>query len=761
MTHHPASVANANHRTSNDHRDHANTRSLVADRNGAGAFRAIRALVKRSVRSVAGFGIAALLGAATASGATAVFDAGAVFGSDFDDGFSGILNTLQNVTSLSITGPGYLHSHGGALTAELQVFDMASGQWVTIQDVTLNNGAQFNYDGLIVAIGGLTFNQIQLLSNPGQGSSFHDWSGTLFIFTLGDAVTTLVNPFGNTMSGAQTINGSLINLGTINPGHGAPFAVQGNFTQGASGDLVIELKSKNQFGKLNVTGVATLAGGLKVQSNGGFLPEAGQKFTFLTADGGIVGAFDKLNDKSGALGTILGLDLIYGSNSVTLEFTQGSFAEFASEKNLSPNQYAVAKALDKEVAAGQSRSLIRFLDNQQLESLPNYFRRLSPEELTSIFYLGVATSQVQSANIGRRTDDIRTGSNGFSAAGLAINGDGPSFSGGMGLTTTTGVAGPTGPASAGGKECCAPQQTRMQDTRWGAFLSGTGEWVSVGDTDNARGFDLTSGGFTLGVDYKVTPNLAVGISAGYTGTTADLNDGGRVWVNGGKLGLYATYFQTEQVAPASTMSKDSSKDCPPAGATIAKGFYADLGVFGGYNSYDTRRSAVDGDARGDTDGGEISALFRVGYDFKSGGFTFGPIASFNYAYVGTSAYTEHGSLAPLEIHGGEAESIRSAFGLKASYDWKIGGVLVRPEVRASWQHEFADASYSMSSSFAGGSGNTFVVDGGRIGRDSVLLSGGVAVQFNERFSTFFYYDGELGRTNYQATAVTGGVRVAF
>jgi len=35
------------------------------------------------------------------------------------------------------------------------------------------------------------------------------------------------------------------------------------------------------------------------------------------------------------------------------------------------------------------------------------------------------------------------------------------------------------------------------------------------------------------------------------------------------------------------------------------------------------------------------------------------------------------------------------------------------------------------------------------------------VQFNERLSTYFYYDGELGRKNYESNSVTGGVRVAF
>jgi outer membrane autotransporter protein len=451
------------------------------------------------------------------------------------------------------------------------------------------------------------------------------------------------------------------------------------------------------------------------------------------------------------------LNAIYGPYSTTLEFTQGSFEDFASGEHLTPNQYAVAEALDRAVAEGENKKLIRFLDNEWLKDLPSDFDRIAPEELTSIFTIGTSLAQVQSINIQRRTDDIRSGSSGFSAAGLALNGSGPSYSGAF-----TGVAGPSGND---GKESKAVKNVvAPEENRWGVFLSGTGEWVSVGDTDNARGYDLSSGGFTLGVDYKVTPNLAVGLAAGYTGTTADLVDRGRVWVNGGKLGLYATYFQTAPVAAAPTMSKDSSKDSKEVQApsyNVAKGFYADVAVFGGYNSYDTRRSALQGEARGDTDGGELNVLFGAGYDFKKGAFTFGPTASFNYTYIGINGFTERDSLAPLDIHGGDGESLRTAFGAKASYDWKVGGILIKPELRVAWQHEYGDRTYTLDSNFANGGGGTFTVSGPRTGRDSLLVGAGFAIQCSERCSTYFYYDGELARTNYESHAVTGGFRFAF
>ena len=194
---------------------------------------------------------------------------------------------------------------------------------------------------------------------------------------------------------------------------------------------------------------------------------------------------------------------------------------------------------------------------------------------------------------------------------------------------------------------------------------------------------------------------------------------------------------------------------------VDPGWYADLAVVGGYSSYNVHRSALEGTARGDTDGGDLNVLVGAGYDFKRGGFTFGPTASFNYTYVGVGSFTEDGSLAPLHFDSQGQESIRTALGIKASYDWKVGGLLIKPEVRAAWQHEYGDAAYELNSSFANGAGSTFTVNGPRIGRDSFLLGAGFAIQFNERLSTFFYYDGELGRTRYDSHNVTGGVRFAF
>ena len=77
----------------------------------------------------------------------------------------------------------------------------------------------------------------------------------------------------------------------------------------------------------------------------------------------------------------------------------------------------------------------------------------------------------------------------------------------------------------------------MQPTpqnRWGVFVTGIGEFTNVDDT-NAAGFYLSTGGVTFGVDYRLSPNFAIGVTGGYAHTNGDLVDGS-LDVDGGKFG---------------------------------------------------------------------------------------------------------------------------------------------------------------------------------------------------------------------------------
>jgi outer membrane autotransporter protein len=564
--------------------------------------------------------------------------------------------------------------------------------------------------------------------------------GTLLVDGSIVSPQTIVNP-GGTLGGTGVIGGNVSNSGVVQPGD-APgtLTVNGSYTQASAGTLSIRIAGlgSGQHDLLAVGGAASLAGTLQLQQLNGFhFTAPGQTVTFLTAAGGVSGAFSTVHNPFNT-GTMIGTEIVYTSTSVSIEAIQESFAALVKavttgatvpQANIpyqTQNQFAVAHALDVSLFDPRNAALIAHLDHESLRDVLGDLDRIAPDELTSIYQIAVSQAKVQGANLQRRLEDIRSGSNGFSAAGLAMNGGAPPQTG------SYEVAGPSGPDGKDGKAVFTP----TPDNRWGVFVTGTGEWASAGDTNNARGYDLLNAGFTAGVDYKVTDHLALGVATGYDYSSADLESGGRVFVNGGKLSLYGTYF-------------------------TGKGFYTDLAVQGGYNSYDTHRAGVDGFANGGTDGGELNVLFDTGYDFKAGGFTFGPTGQFGYTYLGVESFNERGSLAPLDYPDQHQESIRSVFGAKASYDWKLGSMVVVPELRAGWQHEYADTTFGFDSRFGNGASPDFLVHGPATGRDSLLLGAGFAVKLGERISTYVYYDGELARANYHASAVSGGFRLEF
>lgn len=501
-----------------------------------------------------------------------------------------------------------------------------------------------------------------------------------------------------------------------------------NYTQSPTGTLKLSLSGTTTFDKVIVGGVAALDGALEVSFARGFKPKRGQTFAVLTAAGGVTGEFSEIisPDSTG----LLGLGAIYESNTVLLTLVQQSFETVVKAFGGTPNQVATAQALDSVAFDKNPPAVIDYLDSKPINDLPGELDRIAPEELTAVFNIATSLANVQMTNLQRRLEDVRAGSAGFSAQRFAMQGSTPDYQGGFGLAGVSGPDGKRGPDGKTSKTVMLPEPPR-----WGFFINGSGEFTDVENDGNAHGFELTTGGITLGIDYRVCSNFAVGFTVGYAHTGADLTDQGYIAVDGGRVGLYATAF--------------------------GNGFYLDTAVTGGWNGYDSRRTALQGSARGSTNGGELDVFVGGGYDWKSGALTVGPTANFQYTYMDLGGFTERGSLAPLTVANQNAESMRTSVGLKLSCDWKWHGLLIRPEVRAAWQHEFGDTAYTLVSHLAHTGGSSFTVAGPDIGRDSALVGAGFAVQCSERVSTYLYYDGEFGRSNYDSYSVTGGFRISF
>ena len=595
--------------------------------------------------------------------------------------------------------------------------------------------ADFNVIGAVTTGGGSGGNTVNSLTfTNGSSLLIHDslyvTQGPVMLvkgssITLDGSLTAsqLQLLSGALLNGNGSINGDLLNAGIVSPGD-APgtIHVSGNYSQAPGGLLNIQVGGfgPTEHDLLSVGGAAQLGGALRLQQVNGFRFNApGQTITFLTAAGGVTGKFSFVDNTS-----LVNAAVVYEPNSVILEASQGALVTtLKGLSGISSNLLALSSALDSAANDPRAARIFAVLDADNLTQLVKDVQHINPEQLTSTSSVGASTSGVHLQNLQLRMQALQSGVSGFSAMGFHVTDNS--------TDDRSGYAGPAGPDGKSDKEVVAP----AADNRWGSFITGAGEFDHVGDTLAARGFNLDSGGITLGADYRFTDHFVAGLFAGYTYTGIDIADGGRIAVDSGKVGIYSTYFDG--------------------------GFYVDAAVQGGYDTYETNRAGLDGTAHSSPVGGDLNLLFAPGYNWKAGGLSYGPTSRFQYSYESTNGFTETGSLAPLTVASQHTESLVSAFGMKASYDWKIGAVVIRPELRLEWEHEYGDVATSVAGQLASGAGDAFTVMGPEIGRDSMHVGGGLAAVLSDRLSAYLYYDGEFFRTNYDSSTVTGGFRINF
>ena len=113
-------------------------------------------------------------------------------------------------------------------------------------------------------------------------------------------------------------NGAIVAPGS-SPG---TLVIDGNYEQAAGGTLQIEIGGTNQGSEhdllLVTNGSATLNGSLQITVISNFLPQAGQSFTFMVAEGGITGTFTNTPGNKYTIAGVGTFDVTYGTNEVRL-----------------------------------------------------------------------------------------------------------------------------------------------------------------------------------------------------------------------------------------------------------------------------------------------------------------------------------------------------------------------------------------------------------------------------------------------------------
>jgi hypothetical protein len=117
------------------------------------------------------------------------------------------------------------------------------------------------------------------------------------------------------LNGRNLTTGNLTNNGTLTLGAACTFTVTGNYTQGLGGTLEVQLgdhPASGQFGRLAVTGTATLAGTLTVRLIDPFMPDPSDGFAFMT--------FASATGTFGSVNLPLGASLEMNSTNWTVRF---------------------------------------------------------------------------------------------------------------------------------------------------------------------------------------------------------------------------------------------------------------------------------------------------------------------------------------------------------------------------------------------------------------------------------------------------------
>jgi subtilase-type serine protease len=625
---------------------------------------------------------------------------------------AGILNTnLANIPALSGETGDDIVNNGIIHTTAPNSAGISSGTYGVVTNngsitVTGPGSAAVQMNGLY----GTLLNEGSIMAVPGS-NALQTGPSAVGTVIVNDGV--IDGQIAVTPAGADARFENSGWLGISAPGAGATHLIGGTFVQTSSGTLSLRIATGTND-TLRVTGAAILSGTLQLNLLNGFPANIPKQLTLVAAEGGITGKFTTLQD---SFSPVITPELIYDSNSVLLEFSS-NFTSFA----LTPNQRAAAHLLDRVAFTPNASALVSFLFKEPVTALPDDLGKISPDGLTSFYEVPFSNANIQKMTLESRLDDIHEGTSGFSS-NMKVNSATVNFQ---------------DRADADGKSSKAivePILQRLPENRWGVWVTGFGDFVDVDGDGNAQGYNFTTGGVSVGIDYRIGDQLAIGAIGNYFHAWTSLNPSGHIDVDSGASGLYATWFN--------------------------HGIYVNGAIYGGHNNYDSSRSSLGGLASGSTQGSEWSAFIGAGYDLHFGLLTIGPIASLQYTDVGIDSFSEKGSLAALDIHSGSAQSLRSDVGFRTFYQWQIGKIMVEPSLKLLWEHEYKYSALPITAGFAGIAGPSGTFFGPSEGHNSIVVTAGVSVPITSAISTYVSYDGQLGRENYDSNAVTGGLTITF
>lgn len=273
--------------------------------------------------------------------------------------------------------------------------------------------------------------------------------------------------------------------------------------------------------------------------------------------------------------------------------------------------------------------------------------------------------------------------------------------------------------------------------RFELFAEGDFDFQDLDRTGNTAGFDFDSQAATVGGEFRVNRNLALGVAGSYVDSHAYLtNDLGKTDIDGFAVSSYVTWFY--------------------------KNFYADaLYAFSDFEDEISRNTLLGTTAHATPQSYNHTINFNTGYNLKLGSVVTGPIGALEYVNGHLDSYREHGA-GRADVNVGEQhyDSLISRLGWQVSIPLQTRFGTVTPQIRASWDRQNLDGSDRVSVGLnrspitiinSGGitHGGRFTTSGDTQapGDDYLNVGGGLLVNVCARGQVVFDYEAHLAQRN--------------
>ena len=517
---------------------------------------------------------------------------------------------------------------------------------------------------------------------------------------------------GGALGGTGTVTGDVVVNGTIAPGNSiGTLNIVGPYTQAAGSTYRVEISPAPASDLINVTGTATLLGGTVdvIAAPGTYA--AGQRYTILTASGGVTGTYAALTDNM----PFLEFALFYDPNNVYLDITQVLAVSFASVAQ-TPNQKAAAGGAQR---LGPGNAIFNALLSLDATSARHAFDLLSGEIHASLRGVLLDDSRFVREGILQRLRQ-------FGGAGVggpqvvsayADEDDGALAYAGRKRTGNRSRVTAALPAPLVTKADPAPER------RWAVWANGFGNWGKFDGDGNAATATTRMGGFVSGVDTT------------FAGS----------WGSALRVGLAGAYqAQSVDVGDRNSSANIDSYYLAGYAALLNGPFALRAGIAQAWHAIETTRNVVfpgfGNTAKGDYDGSTSQIFGEVGYALDYRRVALGPDARRGDVRVKTVRVTESGGAAALSGVAADTSTTFSTLGLRASVPLTTAWSAAVFKGGLGWRHAFNDVTPAAELAFAGGT--PFTIAGVPIARDALLVEAGLDTAWGANVTVGVAYSGQ-------------------